>query len=330
MRLTQAFEEFHDNIALSSLSEERINRAWGRLHRHLTEAYDLEDSFVYIQGSYANDTAVKPADSEGEYDLDIVCLCAAVDADAETAINELTEVLSRDTDLESRIEPNESGRPCVRLRYADDPEGFGFHVDVVPARGDDPAGVIEVPMRGFEDWRESAPFLYTQWCRSQPERFSRLVRFLKRWRDEHGDGSIASITLQVLSATYLVTEATSDAEAVTATLEAIQAFLDSSPDSPPEIPNPVLESENLADRWKDADYRKFRQELAEAVGLAQQALQSPDEAQSHAHWRELFGEDFPASSAGGEPRINEGPPPIPSAPDRPGPRQQAPEDERYG
>jgi hypothetical protein len=330
MRLTEGFEQFHDNIALSSLSEERINRAWGRLHRHLTQTYGLSASFVYIQGSYANDTAVKPADSDGEYDLDIICLCADADAEAEAAINDLTAVLSRDADLESRVEPNESGRPCVRLRYADDPDGFGFHVDIVPARGEDPAAVIEVPIRGFEDWRESAPFLYTQWCRSQPERFSRLVRFLKRWRDEHGDGSIASITLQVLSATYLVTEATSDAEAVTATLEAIQAFLDSSPDSPPEIPNPVLKSESLADRWKDEDYRGFRRELAEAVDLAQRALQSPDEVMSHTLWRELFGDDFPGSPQGVERPGSEGPPPIPSAPDRPGPRQQAPEDERYG
>jgi Second Messenger Oligonucleotide or Dinucleotide Synthetase domain len=330
MRLTEAFEQFHDNIALSSLSEERINRAWGRLHHHLTQAYSLTASFVYIQGSYANDTAVKPADNDGEYDLDIVCLCADVDADAEETINDLTAVLSRDADLESRIEPNESGRPCVRLRYADDPDGFGFHVDVVPARGEDPAAVIEVPIRGFEDWRESAPYLYTQWCRSQPERFSRLIRFLKRWRDEHGDGSIASITLQVLSASYLVTEAASDAEAVTATLEAIAAFLDSSPDSPPEISNPVLESENLADRWEDADYRKFRRELAEAVDLSRRALQSPDEAESHAIWGELFGSDFPGSPEEVEHRGSEEPPPPPPPPDAPDSRQQAPADERYG
>lgn len=330
MRLTAAFEQFHDNIALSSLSEERINRAWGRLHRHLTSNYDLPDQFVFIQGSYANDTAVKPADSEGEYDLDLVCVSVAAGIAAEAAIKELTAVLSRDGDLKARIEPNESGRPCVRLRYADDPEGFGFHVDIVPARGADPTAVLEVPMRGFEDWRESAPYAYTKWCQAQPELFSRLVRFLKRWRDEHGDGSVASITLQVLIATSLAARASSDAEAVAATLAAVLDRLAAFPETPPQIPNPVLETEDLGERWKEEDYREFRAELEEAVSLADAALAAPDSQQSHDAWRALFGEEFPATPGDVEDEAGEGPPAPPPPPDRPDPRQQAPADERYG
>jgi hypothetical protein len=329
MRLTDAFGRFHEKIALTALSEERVNRAWGRLHGHLTGAYGLPDSHVFIQGSYANDTAVRPADSDGEYDLDLVCLCAAPGADAETTIEVLTEVLRRDADLAARIEPNESGRPCVRLRYADDPQGFGFHVDVVPARGTDPTEVVEVPMRGLEDWRASAPYLYTAWCLDQPEIFRRVVRFLKRWRDVHGDGSVASITLQVLTAASLTAAAGSDAEALLGTLRGIRDNLAASPDSPPRIPNPVLPSEDLGDRWKDDDYCRFRIELEEAVDLAAAALAAADAEHSHELWRELLGEDFPTSSAepgGGEP----GPPAMPPPPDNPDPRQLAPEDERYG
>jgi hypothetical protein len=330
MRVSAAFEQFHDNIALSPLSEERINRAWGRLHEHLTSSYGLADRFVFIQGSYANDTAVKPADSEGEYDLDLVCVAVEAGTAAEAAIEQLTAVLARDGDLESRIEPNETGRPCVRLRYAHDPEGFGFHVDIVPARGADPAAVLEVPMRGQEDWRQSAPYPYTEWCQSQPKLFSRLVRFLKRWRDEHDDGSIASITLQVLIASNLAIRATSDAEAVAATLIAMRDGLGASPDNPPRIPNPVLESEDLGERWKEEDYRKFRSELEEAVTLADAALTASDPQQSHDAWRALFGADFPASPDDVEDGGDEGPPAPPPPPDRPDPRQQAPADERYG
>jgi hypothetical protein len=330
MRLTAAFDQFHGNIALSPLSEERINSAWGRLHGHLTSSYGLADQFVFIQGSYANDTAVKPADSEGEYDLDLVCVCVEAETGAEAAIEELTAVLSRNGDLESRIEPNESGRPCVRLRYADDPEGFGFHVDIVPARGTNPAAVIEVPIRGFEDWRESAPYAYTKWCQERHQLFSRLVRFLKRWRDEHGDGSIASITLQVLIATSLTGRAASDAEATAATLAAMRDRLAASPDSPPQIPNPVLSTENLGDRWKEEDYREFCRELEEAVRLADAALGAADPQGSHDAWRALFGEDFPATPEDVEGGGGEGPPAPPPPPDRPDPRQQAPADERYG
>jgi hypothetical protein len=326
MRLVSAFEHFHDRIALSSLSEERINRAWGRLHAFLTERYGLADVNVFIQGSYANDTAVKPADSDGEYDLDLVCLCIDQQTDAVAAIEGLSTTLAEDADLARRIEPNESGRPCVRLRYADDPEGFGFHVDIVPARGADPTAVLEVPIRGQEDWRESAPFLYTRWCQSQPELFSRLVRFLKHWRDCHTDGSIASITLQVLIANSLAASSGSDAEAVTETLIAMRDSLSLSPYSPPQILNPVLPSENLGDRWSQDDYTEFRAELDRAVSISQAALNAPDPEESHAGWIELFGIDFPATSEGIDPGGDKPPPP----PDNPDPRQQAPADERYG
>lgn len=329
MRLTDAFGRFHEKIALTALSEERVNRAWGRLHDHLTAAYGLPDTHVFIQGSYANDTAVRPADSNGEYDLDLVCLCAAPGADAEATIEGLTEVLRRDADLAARIEPNESGRPCVRLRYADDPQGFGFHVDIVPARGTDPTGVVEVPMRGLEDWRASAPYPYTAWCLEQPEVFRRVVRFLKRWRDVHGDGSVASITLQVLAAETLAATTGSDAEALLGTLRGVRERVAASPESAPVIPNPVLPSEDLGDRWKDEDYGRFRVELDEAVALASAALAAADSERSHELWRELLGEDFPASSedpGGGE----GGPPAMPPPPDNPDRRQLAPEDERYG
>jgi hypothetical protein len=329
MRLTDAFGRFHKKIALTALSEERVNRAWGRLHDHLTVAYGLPDTHVFIQGSYANDTAVRPASSGGEYDLDLVCLSSASGADAEETIEVLTEVLRRDADLAGRIEPNESGRPCVRLRYADDPQGFGFHVDIVPARGTDPTGVLEVPMRGLEDWRASAPYRYTAWCLEQPEAFRRVVRFLKRWRDVHGDGSIASITLQVLAAETLAATAGSDAEALLGTLRGMRERLAASPDSAPMISNPVLPTEDLGDRWKDEDYGRFRVELEEAVEIAAAAITAAESERSHELWRELLGEDFPATSddpGGGE----GGPPAMPPPPNNPDRRQLAPEDERYG
>jgi predicted nucleotidyltransferase len=328
MRLPEAFAQFHDRIALSPLSEERINRAWGRLHGYLVEKFDLADVFVYIQGSYANDTAVKPADAEGEYDLDIVSVHVVAGTSAEDAIEGLTAALAEDADLSKRIEPNESGRPCVRLKYADDPEGFGFHVDVVPARGQDPTATIEVPMRGQEGWRDSAPYSYTHWCQGQPELFPRTVRFLKRWRNEHGEGSVPSIVLQVLIAGHLNPNTASDAEAVAGTLASMRDFLAQSPSSAPTISNPVLPSENLAESWDDDDYTKFCSELNEAVALADEALAAADEQASHDAWVRLFGDDFPASSERVEKLGGAAPPPPP--PDHPDERQQAPTDERYG
>jgi Second Messenger Oligonucleotide or Dinucleotide Synthetase domain len=326
-RLNNAFEQFHDSIQLSTLSEGRINSAWGRLHDYLHEKYGGASQDVFIQGSYANDTAVKPADENGEYDLDIVCVYGEPDT-AATAIERLTAVLSEDADLRARLDPNESGRPCVRLRYADDRDGFGFHVDIVPARGIDPQDVVDVPMRGQEGWRQSAPFRYTRWCQQQSVMFLRVVRFLKRWRGVHGDGSIASIILQVLIAEHLDITATSDAEALAGTLANMERGLAQSPSSPPVILNPVLSTENLAERWNPEDYQTFRLELDEAMQLAHAALMESDQQTSHDLWRRLLGDDFPDSTANVAAGVETAPPPPP--PDYPDRRQQAPSGERYG
>lgn len=328
MRLPDAFEEFHERIQLAALSVDRINSAWGRLHTYLTEKYVLPDAAVLIQGSYANGTAVKPASTDGEYDLDIVAVCVEESTGAEDAIRTLTEVLGEDADLAKRLGANKSGRPCVRLRYAPEDEGFGFHVDITPARDGQQGAPLDVPMRGYEDWRATDPLGYTRWCLEiQPEQFRRNVRFLKRWRDEHHDGSVASIVLQVLVARHTPTHVQDDAESIVNVLAGIRQELAPFPSSPPVIANPVLPKENLADRWEADDYQAFVRELAEAFDLAQEALMADDVEHSHKTWQKLFGGAFPPAPS--EPaKRRKVPPVIPPPPDRPQ-RQRAPR-ERYG
>src|SRR5207237_106218 len=105
------------------------------------------------------------------YDLDIVVVCADPGASAADAIADLREKLEEDADLAKRLEPDEEGRPCVRLRYAKEGEGFGFHVDVVPARPCTEDAPLEVPMRGREEWRGTDPLAYTTWCLDGGELF---------------------------------------------------------------------------------------------------------------------------------------------------------------
>jgi hypothetical protein len=309
MDLQHAFDDFYEEIELKALSEERVGRAWGRLHAHLTKHYGVRADAVFVQGSWANDTAIRPADADGEYDLDIVVVSAAPDADAEDTIKELRKILARDADLADRLLPDEDGRPCVRLHYARDPEGFGFHVDVTPARSTGSTPPLEVPMRGREGWRGTDPLAYTEWCYGKGEDFKRAVRELKRWRDVH-DASIKSIVLQVLVGYCMPEQAGGDAERIELTLKNIRGRLAAHPDRPPSIENPVLSSEDLADRWPTEDYRRFLAELDEAISLIS-AARSASEADSHRYWRELFGSDFPKAPVRGVPTQVPPPPPPP-------------------
>jgi hypothetical protein len=329
MELPDAFDEFFEEISLGATPRHRIESAATGLINYLTQKYGLGPGEVFLQGSVPNDTAVEPADSDGEYDADLVAVCAASGASPDDALDDLETVLAQDGTYRDLLRKEGSRKgPCVRLRYADDDVG-GFHVDIVPARASssaDPQASLEVPRRN-EGWHDSTPSEYTQWCRDQGPRFARTVMMLKRWRDVHqtARSSVSSIVLQVLAA-QAVGSQRSDAEALVTTFEGMQSILGASPESPPTVRNPVLTAENLAARWKVAAYRDFRKELGEAVILSRQALDSPDEAESHRLWNKLLGDDFPARPGRGG---GSGPPspPAPGWERRP---QVAPRRERYG
>lgn len=302
MQLPEAFNTFFDRICLGPKQNDRIESAAGGLKTFLAGAYGVPETDIFLQGSYPNGTAVKPEDADnGEYDVDLVCTVGDTDASPTAALDELENKLADNGNYAPRLRGKDSSKtPCVRLFYADDEIG-GFHVDVVPARpsqADDPQAPLEVPRRD-DGWYVTAPREYTAWCRDRGERFARTVKMLKRWRDYQQDArkSIKSIVLQVLAAQNLGTQG-SDAEALVSTLAAIKEALSQYEQEPPRIENPVLASENLAERWTSDAYRDFLKHLDAALDLAQRALAESDVASCHDLWRDLLGEDFPKYEPG--------------------------------
>jgi Second Messenger Oligonucleotide or Dinucleotide Synthetase domain len=288
-----AFKTFHSKIELAKAQEDRIDAAWATLVRRLVEHYELEDGDVFLQGSYPNGTAIRPDPErdDGEYDVDLVCVAVRSDATPEEAIKELEDALDQ-LGYGDRFE-RDSTRPCVRLRYADDPSGEKLHVDVIPARPCATAA-LEVPRPG-NGWHDTDPAAYTQWCQDLGDPFARTVQMLKRWRDRHQGArkAIKSIVLQVLIAHCLDTSA-QDGNRIRATLQNLASML-AEHQQPPRVENPVLASENLAERWEQSDYDDFKRCLSEALQIANEAMDALSESESRNKWRELFGKDFPAS-----------------------------------
>jgi Second Messenger Oligonucleotide or Dinucleotide Synthetase domain len=310
VKLPHDFEKFNETIVLGKTQRERIDTAAGHLTKYLRDWYGLNADDVFEQGSYPNETAVKPDPerSDGEYDVDVVCVCAAANATENDALDDLEAALDADGGYSERIERDNPQRPCIRLRYADDEIG-GFHVDVVPARAvQNSSAPLEIPRRD-SGWRESAPEEYTQWCRDQGEDFARTVQMLKRWRDHNQSvrEAIKSIVLQVVAAENMPAVST-DAERIAGTLRGIANFLLGHPDEAPLVNNPVLPFENLTDGWQPSDYKSFRDVVIDAADRAEEALGENDLNRSRELWRELFGNDFP----GPEKRGSYSPPPPPT------------------
>lgn len=292
--LPAQFEEFHERISLGPKPRARIESAFKTLQGVLCNAYGVDASDVFMQGSCANNTAVEPADEdEGEYDLDIVVVIPEGDVAATQALEDLQAHLEADGRYRDKVTPK---KPCVRLQYADDEIG-GFHVDIVPVRRapQDSDAPLEAPRRD-DGWHGTAPAEYTDWCLNQGEGFSRTVKMLKRWRDEHQDvrSAVKSIVLQVLISKCMPPDE-SDARRLATALTQMEALLASQP-GPPVVANPVLPSENLAASWSQESFNSFRQEVARARADAERAVNAPSDSLAAALWAKILGDDFPAAA----------------------------------
>ncbi len=133
------------NKAIENLAEElavpqnRFDQAESRykdlgefLHRPESKVRDL-DPDVYVQGSFALGTPIKPASSDEDYDLDIVVAFRSLTKRSVTQA-QLRRLLKDELKAyrKARCINNEVGesRRCCTLVYAD---GAQFHMDVLPA-----------------------------------------------------------------------------------------------------------------------------------------------------------------------------------------------------
>jgi hypothetical protein len=290
--LTANFAQFLENISLGDPQVPRMNSAARTVSEFLASSYGIPARDVFLQGSYANRTAIEPIEG-GEYDVDIVAICVDGQASATHALNDLESRFKTDGRFRDRVREK---KPCVRLEYAGDDVG-AFHVDVVPTRRLTVSGPapLETPRRK-EGWRETAPAEYTNWCRSQGDLYIRTVKMLKRWRAEQQSvrTAIKSIVLQVLIGGCMP-PLDDDATRIAQTIRALHSGLKDRP-KPPAVPNPVLPSENLAASWSQESFDSFKRELAEAAEWVGQALAAEDPIEAADIWRELFGDDFPSST----------------------------------
>lgn len=89
---------------------------------------------IFVQGSFALGTAIRPAKEGQEYDLDLSCKLRAAISRATHSQQQLKEMVGRELEsyrkfrqIESRLEPKNR---CWRLNYKD---GLRFHMDIVPS-----------------------------------------------------------------------------------------------------------------------------------------------------------------------------------------------------
>lgn len=245
------------------------------------------------QGSFAHGTIIRPVGNK-EFDADVLIPMDEVDGwAAQDYVQKLYEAFGRSATYKSM---RSRGKRCVTIDYAGD-----FHVDVVPfvIR----FGSTYVTNRITDDFEPAAPDDFTEWL-EEKNRITRgnlvkVVRLLKYLRDHKTRYTVPSVTLTAALAHHVSENATTlDPDAyknVANTLrtlsEELAVQIAAHPYSAPYVKDPGT-SRNLADRWKDENYRTFRTVFTSYAAKIGDACDETDYSKAVKIWRDLLGDDF--------------------------------------
>jgi len=305
MFLEESFECLLSNtVSLDETRRKRAIRAQNALRDRLKAVDEVKERLtgMYLQGSYALHTTVRPCDDDIEYDVDIILAADFQDhRDSWLQTGGYTLQWLQDQIESISLYKNKTRllQHCVRVQYESDQQRF--HLDVVPAHRPDTTGgeILICP-----DWAASNPKGFIDWFNAQKHRCGRLrhiTRLLKYWRNLHGDEP-NSMILTTLVGHHAPDEGayrTLD-HALVQTMTGISKWLNENASLlfGVDVPNPSLESENLARGWNGA--LSFVSLLDSATKLAQEAICCSDEEETIELWNapELFDGCFPQTVRG--------------------------------
>ncbi len=289
---SEAFQTFHDRIALSKNRKESLRRARNAIRecirKHFRETTKVTPPKFYMQGSFAMGTTVSPID--GEFDVDDGVYLQHLDADdnsdwptPETAHQWIVNA----TDGHTKEKPMDK-RTCVRVRYAGQ-----YHVDLpIYAEYLNEKRLAE---KGENGWHHSDSKALTDWFIAQVntngERLRRAVRYIKAWADFQSGrrGKMPSgLILTVLVAENFRSDDEEDVS-LSRTVSAIAGAVESSF----LVFNPVDANEELTARLTDVQKERFQQAIADLLSDASEAIDSDDDERSSSLWRGQFGDRFP-------------------------------------
>lgn len=315
--LTDEFQQFHNGIRLTPTQNERVRSAVRHLRTHISgddELNAISARSPFLQGSYAQDTQVRPVD-DGPLDVDVVFPITTKFVDrcggnATEVVRFIRERLQADEYYKTRIVAKER---CLRIEY----EGE-FHLDVVPARPAQGLAPLEIPDRDLSHgWRQTNPEGLLEWVTetntASKGHFTRALKYLKAWRDHNfdPDNRPPSVALLVFAGNHqpyadkrrttdryvLETRKSNSDAAFFADLVYIMDDCLKAKSGRPKIENPSLKTEDLGRDWDVDNFSEFATRLRHLSFLARKAISEDDPVKSARTWQECFGDRFPDAGA---------------------------------
>jgi hypothetical protein len=311
MKLEQEFSDFLKNKVNLNKSRVDVAEAGIETMKNFLKANDVfSELFIDAipQGSFRQETIIKPVDSDMDFDVDLLVEMQAVeDWEPKDYLIKLSEEFKA-TDRYKDLVDTRGKERCVTIDYEND-----FHIDVVPSiTVGSSCYIMNKATNQFEPTDGDG---YAEWFARQNaltgnKHLTKVTRLLKYIRDDRGRFETKSILLttllgnQVLSTDQQNIHYQDLATSFVTLMGRLDSFLQSN-QTMPTVLNPVLSTENFNRKWTADKYSKFRDAIHEIAVASSDAYSETDEAESLKKWQKVFGDGFVTSSNDEDTEITE-------------------------
>ncbi|WP_339284017.1 nucleotidyltransferase [Oceanobacillus sp. FSL K6-3682] len=315
------FNKFHDNIRLLEenevLKEKRdiiINTIKNNLPKETSKSFT-----IFTQGSYAMHTGIKPLDND--YDID-VGLYFDISKEDIKPVQAKQWILNA---VEGHTKDVKMKNPCITVAYA-----AGYHVDITVYAAENADGKVYLakgkPTSNGEDkcWEESNPKDLIKEIRDHlsdsedRKQFRRIIRYLKRWKDEKlikGNGRPTGIALTSCAYNWFAVEKDVDPFSGDRTYKDLDALIalirqmingfssEVERDENGELNTfyrlkvelPVEPYSDLFEKMSNKQMNTFKQKLERLLESLEEARSKEDPTDAAEILQKQFGKDFPVS-----------------------------------
>lgn len=298
MKLEQTFSDFLKNKV--NLNKGRIDVAEAGIET-MKGFLESNDTFGELfsdaipQGSFRQETIIKPVSSDMDFDVDILVELKAVEGwEPKDYLIKLSEEFKATTRYKDLVDTHGKER-CVTIDYAND-----FHIDVVPSIIVD--GNCYIMNKATNQFEPTDGDGYAEWFAVQNtltgnKHLTKVTRLLKYIRDDRGKFETKSILLTTLLGNQVYSTDQQDvqypdlATSFFTLITRLDVFLQRNP-TMPVVSNPVLTTENFNRKWTTEKYSKFRNSIHEIALASTDAYNETGESESLKKWQKVFGDDF--------------------------------------
>lgn len=298
MKLESSFQRFLRDVVNLNATRYEVARSSIDVMKDILQKDEVfGEKFIdaYPQGSFRQETIIKPVDSTIGFDVDLFFEMEYVeDWEPRDYLSKLADQFRKMDRYKDKVDTRGKSR-CVTIDYESD-----FHVDIVPSVSANGVSYImnktanlfeSTDGEGYAIWFEGQNTI------TQQKYLTKVVRLMKHLRDSKGEFEVKSILLTTLLGNEVLPD--DDLEqhypdlstAFLTLIVRLDAYLQEN-QSVPTVTNPALPEEDFNRHWDQKKYSLFRAYIHDYAQKSQEAYFSDDKSESLEKWQEIFGDDF--------------------------------------